>query len=156
MKRKLISLLILSVLSLTAYASADTSIRAEVDKTSITTDETLAYKLTITTNDKNLTEPQIPGFNGFDVVYSAQSSTVSVAKNDIKTSVVYSFILAPNNVGKFMIEPSQIKVRGKTYSSEVFEIEVKQGAASPQPPQKERPPQPEENLPESKEPQITL
>jgi hypothetical protein len=155
MKRNLI--LILVILSLATYAFAETSIKAEVDKTSITTDETLTYKLTITTSDKRLGEPKIPAFNGFDVVYSAQSSTVSVTQNDIKTSIVYSFILAPADVGKFIIEPSQVKAAGKAYSSQAFEIEVKQGTAAPQPPaQKQKPSKPEENIPESKEPQITL
>ncbi|MDP3732584.1 MAG: BatD family protein, partial [Candidatus Omnitrophota bacterium] len=86
-------------------------------------------------------------------VSSAHSSTVSFVKNNIKTILVYAYILAPTDIGKFKIEPSTIKIKNETFSTATFEIEVKQGKAKPKPKA-----QPKETHPEKREepPQITL
>ena len=158
MKTGLILSIITALALLSAHGTclADTSIKAEVGKTSITTDETLTYKLTITSDEKKLPQPELPDFANFSVVYSAQSSTLSVAKNSTRTTVSYSYILAPLEAGKFTVGPGRVKAGDKTYSSQAFEIEVKQGVNQPQPPHKQEPPQPEEEIPESKEPQFTI
>jgi hypothetical protein len=130
-------------------AYAQTTIKAEVDKTTLTTDDTLTYKLIITSSEKKIPAPQVPKFEGFNIISQAQSSTLSFVKGNIKTILVYAFILAPTDIGKFKIEPSQIIVKGKTYSSEGFEIEVTQGKMKPKIP-------PEKIQPESETPQVTL
>lgn len=131
--------------------SAETSIKAEVDKTSITTDEALTYKLIITSSDKGIPTPQLPKFEGFSVLSQAQSQTMSLVKSNIKTVLVYAFILAPINIGKFKIEPSSIKIKNEAYSTDAFEIEVKQGKTRPTVPQEEK-----LSLPEKTQPEITL
>ncbi len=108
-------------------ALADTPIEAKVNKARITADETLTYKLTITSLDKTIPAPQLPGFAGFEVVSKSQSSTVSFAKGGFRTVLVYEFILSPKGIGKFKIEASTLKIEGKTYSSNDFEIEVVPG-----------------------------
>lgn len=118
-----------------------------MDKIGITTDDILTYKITIVSAEKKLAEPKVPEFKGFRVESIAQSSSVSIAKNGINATLVYAFILAPTDTGKFQIEPSRITIKGKTYSSEAFEIEVKQGKSKPQ----ATPLQPE-----TEEPQTTL
>lgn len=136
---------ILFILFISANSFAETAIKAQVEKTSITTDETLTYKITITSTEKKLPEPKIPDFKGFSVVSTVQSSTLSFGKNNINTTLGYAFILAPTDVGKFKIEPSKVTIAGRTYSSEAFEIDVKPGKAKPQ------------NIqPESEQPQYTL
>lgn len=155
MKKIIVSIAIFIFL-LTASSFAETSIKADVDKLSLNTDETLTYKITIASSDKKLPAPQLPEFEGLNVVSQAQSSTVSFVKGDIKTILVYAFILVPSEVGKFKIDPATIKIRGKTYSTDSFEIEVSQGKIRPGVPKEEKPALPGESLPESKEPQITL
>ncbi len=147
MKIKLLLTGILFILFVSTNSFAETSIKAQVDKASITTDDLLTYKITITSTEKKLAEPKVPDFKGFSVESISQSSSMSFAKNDINTALVYTFILAPDDTGKFQIGPSQITIKGKTYSSEAFEIGVKQGKAKPQ----ALPIQPE-----SGEPQTTL
>lgn len=137
-------------------AFAETTMKAEVNKTRITTDETLTYKITIISTDKSISKPQIPKFEGFNAISQLQSSNISFVKAGIKTTLVYTFILSPADTGKFKIEPSHLKIRNKTYSTDSFEIEVIQGKARPMPKSKETPRQPEEILPETEEPQITL
>lgn len=153
--KRLIFFLVAFIFILTKAAFAETSLKAEVDKASITTDETVTYKLVITSSEKQLPQPQLPKFEGFNAISSAQTSQVSVSGGNIKTSVVYALILLPKSAGKFKIEPAQIKIKKEVYSSDTFEIEVRQGKEKPNPPQEE-PSFPERSRPESKEPQITL
>ncbi len=154
MKRS-IFFLVAAVFIFTKTAFAETSLKAEVDKASITTDETISYKLVITSSEKQLPQPQLPKFDGFSVISSSQASQLSIAAGNIKTSFVYTFILLPKSAGKFKIEPSQIKIKGQAYTSAAFEIEVMPGKEKPKAPQEEIP-SPEKAQPKSKEPQITL
>jgi hypothetical protein len=156
MKFKLFISTILFIFFSAANAFGEISIKAEVDKTSISTDETLTYKLAITSTENEAAQPQIPKFTGFNVISQAQSSTFSYLKTGPRTVLVFAFILAPNDIGKFKIEPSVIKLKSKTYSTDSFEIEVTQGKAKPQVPPEEKPSLPEEFQPESGQPKITL
>ena len=122
---------------------AQTALKAEVDKKEITTDELLTYKLILSTSEKRVSLPSLPKFNGFIVISQAESSTVSFLKNGARTILVYAFILAPKEPGKFTIEPGTLKLKNSLISSESFEIEVKPGKLKPQP-------QPEEKLPTDK------
>lgn len=151
----------MSVIFMSLFISAafgQTSIKAEADKASLTTDETTTYKLTITSVEKNVPTPNLPKFTGFKVIASTQSSSVTFAKGDVKSIIVYAFVLAPTDTGKFKIEPSSIKIKNETFSTEAFEIEVKQGKPKPKAEPKGKPRIPEETQPEETEelPQITL
>ncbi|MDP2938007.1 MAG: BatD family protein [Candidatus Omnitrophota bacterium] len=151
----ILSVIFTSLFIATAFAQA--SIKAEVDKTIVTTDDAITYKLIITSSEKNIPTPQLPKFTGFRVISSAQSSTVSFTKGNIKTIFVYAFILAPTDIGKFKIEPSEVKIKNETFSTASFEIEVKQGKVKPKAEPEQEPSIPEETQPETEEqPQITL
>lgn len=142
MKRFLFLVTMALIIFLTDSVLAEIEIKAQVDKNKLTTDELLTYKLIITSDEKNIPQPQIPRFEGFNIVSQAQSTTVSLAKSNIKNIIVYAFILAPQNVGKLKIESSQIKFKGKIYQTEAFDIEVNQGKTKPL-----TPPKQQENLP---------
>lgn len=139
----------------TAFAQ-DLSIKAEVDKVSLTTDETLTYKITVNLPEKKIPILEMPKFKGFNIISSVQSSTASWVKGGMKKVIVYAYILVPVDIGKFKIEPAIIKIKNTTYSTDAFEIEVKQGKAKPKTPSQEKPLLPEEIQSESEQPQITL
>jgi hypothetical protein len=142
MRKKIVFGAFVLILSCCVSAFAETTIKAEVDKKRISTDEAVTYKLIVSSTEKDIPQPQLPGFEGFATVSSAQSSTISFMQGGPKTILILACILAPLNTGKFTIQPSSITVQGKTYSSEAFDIEVVQGKTMPQP--------------ETKEPQTTL
>ena len=129
-----------------ANAFAETTIKAEVDKRSITTDDSLTYKLTIASSEENIPSPEVPSFDGFAIISQAQSSTLSLLKQGPRAILIYVYILAPLKTGKSTIQPGSITMQGKTYSSESFDIEVAQG--------KTKPPKPEGT--ENELPQVTL
>jgi len=147
MKTRLVISALSFVLFFAASACAEIIVKAEVNNTSITTNDNLTYKLVITSTEKNIPNPQIPKFEGFDVLSQAQSSTFSLAANNIKTMLTFTYILAPKEKGKFKIEPAVLKLKDKVFSSAAFEIEVKQGSLPTLAPQQEQ---------KTKEPQITL
>jgi hypothetical protein len=146
--RKISMITTVIILGFTAAALAEISLKAEVDKKSITTDEYLTYKLLVSTDEGNIPQPQLPKFEGFRVLSSAQTSEIRFANGAPNVGAVFVFILGPIQTGKLKIEPSSIKVKDKTYASDAFEIEVTQGKTKPQPPAKP--------IPESEEPQYTL
>lgn len=156
--RRIIIIAIIFLTLLVTRVFAETSIKAQVDKNIITTDETLTYKITISSSKETLPSPVIPKFDDFKVISSSQSSTISFIKSSIQTQVAYEFILVPAGTGKFKIEPSRIKINNQTYSTVAFEIEVRLGKFKPkiEPQQKPSLPIPKESRPESEEPQITL
>lgn len=154
--KRIIIIWAIFMFSFIAAALAETSIKAEVDKQGISMDETLTYKIVISSSDKKIPAPEAPKFEGFQVVSQAQSSTVSFAKSKIKSIQVYVFILAPSNIGKFKIGPSSIKIKNRVYSSDEFEIEVTPGKNIPNAPQEEKPLPPKETQPELEGSQVTL
>lgn len=156
MKLKFILISLLSTAFIADFSFADTTIKAEVDKVKITTDEAVTYRLTINSSEKQIPEPKIPEFEGFSVLSRSEASRISIAKGQLQTSVIYAFILAPDAPGKFNIPPSEIKIKGKIYSSSRFEIEVTQGKIPPEPQPEEKTYPPGEYPPESEEPQYTI
>lgn len=100
-----------------------------MDKLSITTDENITYKLIITTTAKKVPPPQLPKFTGFSIISQSQSSEISLSKNNLKTLIVYIFILSPLQTGKLSIEAVSIKIENNTLSTETFQIQVKPGKA---------------------------
>ena len=155
MQKVLVLILFLAGLSVHPVF-AQTSLKAEVDKVSIDADETLTYKLVINSSEKKVPAPQLPKFEGFLVLSQAHSSTVSFSGGEVRNILVYVFILSPKSAGKFKIEPGSIKIENDTYSSQAFEIEVKQGKEKPQPLPEQKLPSPEEVPQVPGQPQITL
>ncbi|MEW6100677.1 MAG: BatD family protein [Candidatus Omnitrophota bacterium] len=151
---RILAISLIFLLSLNRSAFAEISIKAEVDKKVISTDEAVTYKVTVASDEKNAPVLTLPEIKDFALLSSAQSSSVSVAKSKVNTAFVYVFILAPKAAGKFTIGPTTIKHDGQVYSSETFEIEVSQGKNKPKPaiPEKKLP----GSLSGSEEPKITL
>jgi hypothetical protein len=150
-------LFVIAFIALCANAVfAQTSVKAEVDKLKLSTDETLTYKIVITSPERRIPSPQLPKFTGFKVISSAQSQTISFMQGNVKTILVYAFILAPLDVGKFKIEPVQVKIKNQISSSDALEIEVTQGRVKPKILPREKPSLPKSGQPGSREPQITL
>lgn len=131
MKIKFIIINALFILLITVKSFAETSIKAEVDKTQITADEVLTYKITIGSTEKKIPQPKLPQFKGFNLISQSQSSSISFGKDNIKTILVYEFILSPIKQGEFKIESSVVTVGGKTYSSQSYQIKVTAGKIKP-------------------------
>jgi hypothetical protein len=141
-------LIALFVLVWPQLASAETTIQATVDKTNVTTDDSITYTVSIASSEKVIPNPTLPAFERFSIIAQQQSSNISFGKSGIVSSITLTLSLVPVGAGTFAIEPAQIKVKDKIYKSDSFTIEVKPGVAPRHPSQ--------EQAEESEEPQITL
>jgi len=126
-------------------AFADLSIKAEVDKTELTTDEALTYKLSIVFSGDEALVPEIPKFEDFSVISQAESTQFSFGEGMAEKTFIYSFVLMPKKKGEFTIKPTKIKINGREHSSDSFKIKVSPGKIKRQ-----------EIIPETDQPQITL
>lgn len=146
--RRIIISAILIALSQACLVFAQPTMKAEVNKLRISTDETLTYKLTIVSSDKQQLLPKLPEFKGFKVVSSSQSSSASFAVDKASITSAFIFVLVPTAVGKFTIEPATLSLKKETLTADSFEIEVVQGKRKVSPG--------ERALPGPPEPQYTL
>jgi len=145
------------MLLLAGHAFAEAQIKAEVDKKVMSSDELLSYKITIDAQGLKLPAPIIPKFEGFNVVSTAQSNSISFSAGNMSNVISYVYVLAPVKTGKIKIEPAQAKIGEKNFSTESFEIEVRQGKApliKPTPKKNQAPVSPKGATP--KEEQYTL
>jgi hypothetical protein len=138
--KKIIIFGLFFVLTIHHSVIAEVTIKAEIDKTSVTTDEVVAYKILITSDSQTRPVLEIPKFEGFKVLSQAHSTTINFTKVGAKNLNVYAFILLPLRIGKLKIEPSKLKVGDTNLFSESFEIEVKEGKQKPIAPKEEKPP----------------
>lgn len=151
------AILAVLILFFASPAFTETSIKAEIDKQSISADETLTYKLNITASVKNIPAPDLPAFEGFVVLSRVQNSRISISAGAQTGSTTYVFVLSPVKAGKFEIGPSRVKIEGKDYASETFEVEVTQVKTGPGAGPQEKPSVPQEAPSGASEPsRITL
>lgn len=131
--RKIITLVIFLVFFILPIASAETKFKAQVDKLKLSTDEALTYKVSVVSSEKNLPVPDFPIGEGFNILSRFQNSQVSISQGQLKVLANYVFILQPNKSGKLKIAPSTIKINNQIFTTDSFEVEVKQGKIKPQP-----------------------
>lgn len=156
MRKLSVALPLIAVLLACSCAQAQTLIKAEVDKTGITADDRLTYKLTVTSSAKAIPRPRLPDFSGFSVIANSQDSRVSLSQGVLKTTASYTFILSPQKTGILKIGPARISVEGKDYSSNAFDIEVRPGRARPEASLPGQKSSPSSGPQAGKEPQFTL
>ncbi|MFH1414016.1 MAG: BatD family protein [Candidatus Omnitrophota bacterium] len=156
--RRIIVVLGIFLLLLKACVFADNSVKAEVDKTGLTTDEYLTYKITLSSVDKELTLSKLPEFDGFTVATQMQSSNISFVKNEVESTMVYIYLLIPIKTGTLIIPSFKVMIQGEEYQTDAFEIEVKQGKTMPKTTPKQKPYPPGKFLPEGdfEQPRYTL
>lgn len=107
-------------------------IHAEVDRTTLSTGETLL--LTVTASSTSILDaprPQMPHLQGFNVVGTSTSSQISIINGTTTSQVVYLYQLQPYEVGALIIEPITLTVGGQTYSTQPIAVQVSQGSSAP-------------------------
>lgn len=95
--------ILLSLLGLASFACAQGSLQAQVDRTKISTDETLTF--TLLYNKSNLfSEPNFDLLEkNFDILSRNQSSKYQFVNGKSETSISWILSLAPKSIGVFTI-----------------------------------------------------
>jgi hypothetical protein len=132
--------IILAVLALpllviqVAQAQGPGPIQAEVDRTSLSTNEQLL--LTVTVSSKSMLtshRPSLPSLQGFNIASTSSSSQISILNGDMSSQEIYRYVLQPYEVGDLVIEPISVDLGGQAYSTQPIPIHVSQGTGAPAP-----------------------
>jgi len=119
---------------------------AEVDRTNISTDDTIILTVTVDMFEASLSKPQMPALTGFEVIGRNNATQISMLNGDMTVQETYQYYLRPVKTGELIIEPITLSVYGSTYSTDPIVIQASQGTGNPNPlPQSSRPSSP--NLP---------
>ncbi len=132
MKRKLIPAGIIALLILVMMvwpALGQSPITAEVDRTSLSTDETVALTVRINGTTGNPTAPELPPLDGFQVVGSSSGTQIRVVNGAFSSSATYTYHLRPIETGDLVIPSISVTLNGQTYSTDPITIQVTQGNA---------------------------
>jgi len=114
-------------------ALAQSPVYAEVDRTIVSTGDTLT--LSVVVSDPDATRPEIPVLDGFHVREIGKSSQINIINGRVNAQISYQYNLTPTKTGMFTIPPISVIINGQTYSTQPISIEVTQGTAAPaQPP----------------------
>jgi hypothetical protein len=112
-------------------AQDDISFTAKVDRTSLSTDQTLTLELTLSGAFVNAGKPDFPALQGFSVVGSSQSSQFSMVNGKTSSQVSFIYQLQPTQTGDLTIPAISIQAGGHTYQTDPITVKVTQGAAPP-------------------------
>jgi len=127
----ILALLGLAIAGLGA-AQAQAPISAEVDRTELTTDETLALTVTLDTASLlGAPQPTLPPLDGLRIVGSSSSSQISIINGAITSQAVYVYRLQPYQTGDLAIGPISVVLDGQTYSTQPITVHVSQGNGAP-------------------------
>ena len=134
MKRIMIALCAIALMSAVACAQ-NAQFQAGVDRTQVGSGEQFTLQFTLTNagtgGGKNL---QLPDLSKFNIMSGPnQSSSMQIINGAVSSSVTYSYVLQPKEVGKFTIGSASIEAGGGTLNSAPVAIEVVKGSARAKP-----------------------
>jgi hypothetical protein len=113
------------------YAQSASSLTAQVDRTELTTDDTLRLTLTLQTSSGSAPQLTLSAIDGFRIVGSSTSSQFSSINGALSSSMTYVYQLQPTGAGQFTIPALQLDWNGETLVTEAIEITVTQGNGAP-------------------------
>jgi len=133
--KKIVIFILLWVIFVPLCSAQEISISSSVDRAQVSLDQQAVLRITVSGNVPNLSQPQIPPIPGFSIYSSGQSQSVSVVNGQMSSSIVFSFVLTPQKIGKYIIPQMNLQYAGKVFSTNPINIEVVAGQAVPAPSQ---------------------
>ena len=115
-----------------ALAQEGISVWAEVDRTTISTEDILTLTLTVSGGFQQLGEPALPFLGGFTLVGSSRSSQFSMVDNVVTARTIFTYRLQPAGAGTFSIDPIAVLVNGSPYETNPIAVHVTESAAATQ------------------------
>jgi hypothetical protein len=131
MRHSLLTLLLLTwCLPAGKGFAQDPTIQASVDKNPVGVGEEFTFSLVLSNAGMNGGKDlKLPDLGKFRMLSGPnQSSSVQYVNGSMSSSVSYSYILQPKEIGKTTIGPATIEAAGKTLRSEPIVLEVVKGS----------------------------
>ncbi len=120
-------LCLVGLLALPITAQTPAPIHAQVDRTSLSTDDVLMLSVTIDATNGTFPQFTLPPLEGFMVVGTSTASQTSIINGVTSANVVYSYRLQPLEAGDWTIPALSLNVGGQSYSTQPIQISVSQG-----------------------------
>ncbi len=81
---------------------------AKIDRTNLAAGEAVTYTLVLEGNSsmRNVSDPQVPAINGFDVFEPEKKTQTRVQNNQVWGSREYKYVMIPQREGQFTIQPA--------------------------------------------------
>jgi len=112
-------------------ALAQISVALNLGREEATTTDTVQMVVIVSGARSADSEPVIEGLDSFSVSRGGSSSRVQIINGRISANIDYTYYIQAREVGTFRIGPAKIKIKGKTYSSNVGTLTVREASASP-------------------------
>jgi hypothetical protein len=109
------------------HAQSASKLSAQVDRTELSTDDTLVLTLTLQTPDGAAPRLTLPDIDGFRVVGSSTSSQLSSINGVPSATSTYVYQLQPTSAGTFTIPALLLDRNGEQLSTDAIDITVTQG-----------------------------
>ena len=126
---KCLSFLIIFFLTISTYSfgNSDISIKASVNRTQLSINDILEYKLIIT-GAKGQPTINESFLKDFSIINRSTQQSYQLINNDFSSSQIKSFQLRPNIAGTIIIPSAKVTVAGKTFQTEPISINVLAGS----------------------------
>ncbi len=126
-----------------AFAEADLSVSAQVDKSEVKQGEPLVFQINISGPIRQAPKVQMSSLEGFAVVSSGQSQQIQMRGGEVQQTLVFVYTLVPTEAGDRTLGPVKVEVQGKSYETQPIQVKVLPGPApksnrpAPRPPKLE-------------------
>ena len=115
-----------------SHAQGPEIIQAEVDRTNLSTDESLVLTITINAANGRPSQPVLPPMAGLQIVGQSSGTSIKVINGDMTSQMTYQYRLQPTQAGDFVIDSISTSVNGQTFSTQPIMIAVSQGSGATQ------------------------
>jgi len=105
-------------------SAGELSIKATVDKTTVSLDDTVSYTVTLSGGNEDVPAPSLPKFVNLSLVSNYRSSNISIINGQASVSSSVTYILKPQAVGAASIGAASLVFNGKTYWADPIEVKV--------------------------------
>ncbi len=120
---------LLGVLLCSPVFAEELRVGAQVDKSEISTGETLTFSVMIAGPMKETPKVQLTAFDGFQVVSTGQSQQIQIRPDQTQLALTLTYTLAPTQPGIHTLGPIKVEYQGKVYETQPVEVKVVPGPA---------------------------
>ena len=124
-----VAALLVTLTAVAPLAAQASSVTAEVDSSSVTTDDVITLSIMVEGGNQ-ASQPQLPLLDGLVVLGTSSVSQVSITNGKMVSNFLFEYRLAATRTGKITIEPISIGVDGVEHLTKPIEIDVSQGTGS--------------------------
>lgn len=129
----MIKAFLLTLLFSSVAQAGDLSLTADVDRTTLSMNDTLTLQLTFSGGRISVPQPTLSDIPGFRATFAGQSQNINYINGKISSQVVFTFALAPQSPGEHVIPAISMTVGGENLTTLPIPIKVVSGTAGPAP-----------------------